>query len=399
MKIFILLLRSLHFRKVSTVLSILSLSLALFLSLFVERVRTGIRSSFESTVSGAHLLVGARTGEFDLLLSSLFGLGNLRSQISPETYEAIRKNPDVEWTIPLALGDSHQGYRVVGTDENFFNRFRYARSKGLSFQVGGPFRDQLEVVIGFEVARRLHYRLGDQVIITHGLSELALDEELHSDHPFTVVGIFNATGTPIDQQLYVSMESLSLIHEGLPTGVSAFLLRAKRMGQLLELHRAINQSDREPMTAIFPQASLQELWRSLSAIEWGFRILSLGAVALSLIFLMAQLLQAVEYRRRELAILRALGASRPMILFFVQAEYVFLFLTSLVLSVLWFFVFRMMSIWGWGDLAESIVGMARFGPGELTLIFVLFGIGFVAALVPTWRAYRNSLADGLSPQV
>ena len=167
MNIASLAIKSFRNRKLSVGLAIASITLSVALLLGVEILRSEAKSSFASTVSGTDLIVGARGGSVNLLLYSVFRIGNPTNNIEWHSYEEISALPGVKWSIPLSMGDTHAGFRVVGTDDNYFEHYRYARDRRLGLQQGAWFGAEDEIVLGAEVAASLGYRLGDKIIVAH----------------------------------------------------------------------------------------------------------------------------------------------------------------------------------------------------------------------------------------
>ena len=122
-------LKSLRNRKFTALLTIISIALSVALLLGVERVRNDAKLTFTNTISGTDLIVGARSGSVQLLLYSVFRIGNPTNNISWESYQDISSNPLTKWSVPISLGDSHRGFRVMGTVKDYFTHFRYARKK------------------------------------------------------------------------------------------------------------------------------------------------------------------------------------------------------------------------------------------------------------------------------
>lgn len=223
---------SLLYRKVSVMLTFLALLVSVSLLLSIEHIRKEAKSSFYRTVSGVDLIVGARTGQINLLLSSVFRVGANANSVRWESYQNIVANPLVEWSIPLALGDSHKGFAVIGTTNAYFEHYRFGDQRQLSFQTGGRFTDNqqshsainsaadtakmstvgqhFDVVIGADAARQLNYKVGDEIIISHGVGKVSFSH--HDDHPFTIVGILHYTGTPVDQAVHVGLNAIESIH-------------------------------------------------------------------------------------------------------------------------------------------------------------------------------------------
>ena len=173
--VFMLSLRSIANRRLSVALTVLAVALAVALLLGVERLRTDARAGFAQTISGTDLVVGARGGAVQLLLYSVFHIGDATANLSWASVEHVAALPQVKWLVPLALGDSHRGHRVVGTTTDFFLHYRHGEGSSLAFAAGGPFaeaparaEDIFQAVVGAEVAARHGYRLGDRIVLSHG---------------------------------------------------------------------------------------------------------------------------------------------------------------------------------------------------------------------------------------
>jgi putative ABC transport system permease protein len=194
MQIFGLAIKSLRNRKFTAGLTIVSIALSVTLLLGVERIRREAQTSFTNTISGTDLIVGARTSPVQLLLSSVFGLSDATNNIGWESYESISSHPGIPWTIPISLGDTHAGYRVLGTTGTYFDHFRYGRKQALQIKDGGWLTSEVGAVLGAEVAEKLGYRVGSDIVVAHGSGEISFMK--HDAHPFHVAGILARTGTP-----------------------------------------------------------------------------------------------------------------------------------------------------------------------------------------------------------
>ena len=164
--------RSLVSRRTTVLLSVAAIAVSVTLLLGVERIRTETRNSFSNTISGTDLVVGARSGSIPLLLYSVFRIGNATNNISWQSYRELAADSAVAWTIPLSLGDSHRGFRVLGTNTDYFRHYRYARTRTLRFAEGRQFDDIFDAVLGAEVADALGYGIGDEIIIDHGVGRI-----------------------------------------------------------------------------------------------------------------------------------------------------------------------------------------------------------------------------------
>ena len=205
---------SLRYRSGGVLLTILAVGLSVFVLLGVEHVRQEARSSFASTVSGVDLIVGAKTGDINLLLLSVFRIGNATTNIDWETVEEIGAQEEVSWLVPISLGDSHRNFRVVGTTKDFFERYQFGSKQSLVFRDGAKFENHTQVVLGASVASQLAYDLGDSLIVSHGMADTSFTH--HDQLPLTIVGILEESGTPVDNALFVSLETIEAIHSDEP---------------------------------------------------------------------------------------------------------------------------------------------------------------------------------------
>lgn len=409
-------LRSLLNRRLTAGLTVFAIAVSVMLVLGVEKVRHDARLSFANTISGTDLIVGARSGSVQLLLYSVFRIGNATNNIAWKSYQDIAKRRDVKWTIPLSLGDSHRGYRVLGTSGDYFKYYRYGAKRPLAFAGGTPFDDVFDAVLGAEVAAALGYRVGDRIIIAHGLGRAGFSK--HADKPFTVTGILERTGTPVDRTVHVSLAGIEAIHldwrggsrvPGMtvtaeqarqlaltPRSITAVLVGLKsRLGAFRAL-RAINEYRGEPLLAILPGVALQELWNLMGTAEAALGIIALFVVAGGVLGMVTMLLASLNERRREMAILRAVGA-RPAHIFslFVLESWLLTLFGCLVGVALLYL----------GVSAAQPLIETRFGlhvpldlPSlrEWMILGAVLAAGTIAGALPAFLAYRHSVADGMT---
>ncbi|HDS1014448.1 TPA: ABC transporter permease [Stenotrophomonas maltophilia] len=408
---------SLRSRALSVGLTVLVITLSVVLLLGVERVRTQAHEGFASTVSGTDLIVGARSGPVNLLLYSVFHIGDPTNNVSWQSYQELSALPQVKWSVPLSLGDSWRGYRVVGTSAGYFEHYRYGAGHALAFADGRPFDDLYDAVIGAEVARAQKVGLGDEIVLAHGTGAVTL--ATHADKPFRVAGILQRTGTPVDSSLLVSLPAIEAIHvdwrsgvqlrsqrvsaeqarhqDLTPTSITAFMLGLNSRIVTFSVQRRINEYPDEAMLAILPGVTLQQLWQSLGTAERALQLISAMVVLLGMVSLVALLVSTLQERRREMAILRATGARPGYIAGLLVVEAV---ATSAVACVLALSLLVVASMAGRGwVLATFGLSITHVWPDgrELAWVAGVLAISAVAGLVPALLAYRRTLADGLSP--
>lgn len=408
---------SLWSRRLAVLFVVFAVAVSTVLYLSVERLRVGAWQSFSSTVSGTDLIVGARSGSVQLMLYSVFRIGNATNNITRESVRDIQAMPDVAWTVPLSLGDSHRGYRVVGTSDAYFERYRYGRDRKLRLAEGAGFGDLFNVVVGAEVAQALNYKVGDRVVIAHGLGSAGLVR--HDDLPFTVSGILEPTGTPVDRSLHVSLEAITAIHVDWSSGararnttpadilrerakageleadaVTALLVGTKSKLAVFRTARAINDYPQEPLLAVLPGVALQELWAVIGTAERALSAVAFMVVVTAIVGLVATILATLEQRRREIAILRSLGARPLVVSALLVAETALVTLAGLILGVVLVSIFTPL-VSGWMRANYGLDLPMALSWGDLTVLSSILFAGLIAALLPAWRAYRMSLGEGL----
>lgn len=411
-------LASLNNRRFTALLIVFAIALSVCLLLAVERVRSETRASFASTISGTDLIVGARSGSVNLLLYSVFRIGNATNNIRWDSYQQLAGHPQVKWAIPLSLGDSHRGYRVLGTSPAYFQHYRFGRQQPLQLAEGRAFADDpFEVVLGAEVAQGLGYRLDERIVLAHGVAKVSMVQ--HDDKPFRVVGILRRTGTPVDRTLHINLAGMEALHvdwrggvpargagrvsaeqaralDLQPQQITAVLLGLNSRIATFALQREINQYRGEPLLAVLPGVALQELWSLMGTAEQALFVVSLFVVLTGLIGMLTAILTSLNERRREMAILRSVGARPWHIAGLLVIEAFALALAGAALGLTLLYVsiavaqaplqqfYGLYLPFGWPSGYEWRL------LGAILLAAVLMGA------VPAWRAYRQSLADGLS---
>ncbi len=403
-------------RRGTLALIVFSIALSTTLLLGIEKLRTQIRESFAQSVSGTDLVVGARGGNIQLMLYAIFHLGGATSNMGWDSAQAIAQRDDVAWTIPISLGDSHQGHPVVATTDDFFEHYRFRAGRQIELAAGERPAGLFDVVLGAETAGKLGYSLGQKIILSHGSSGARLAE--HDDKPFTVTGILAPTGTPVDHSLYIGLHAMEALHinwrggvplPGMrvtpeqaarfnlePKSITALLVGLKKRGRVFALQREINEWKAEPLMGVMPGVAMDQIWSMVAVGERALLLISALVTVTGLAGLAAAILAGLGERRRELAILRSVGARPLDILLLPAFEGVLLVVTGVLagLSIL----YALLAFLG-PVLADSYGIFIQPSPpsaGEWALLGGIVAAGVPASLIPALRAYRMSLADGLA---
>lgn len=410
--------KSLLNRKTTALLTILTVAISVILLMGVERIRTQAKSSFANTISGTDLIVGGRSGQVNLLLYSVFRIGNATNNIDWKSFEEFSNHRAVKWAIPISLGDSHRGFRVMGTNHSYFEHYQYGQKQHLSLSKGEEFDSLFEAVIGSEVAKKLGYDIGTEIVIAHGISDVGFSR--HENTPFKVVGILAPTGTPVDKTVHVSLEAIEAIHVGWESGanlgnnpskeqllemdfhpkqITAMMIGLKSKIQTFALQRQINTYKQEPLSAILPGIALHELWGMMSVAEQALLIVSVFVVVAGLMGMLSSLLTSLQERRREMAILRAMGARPRHVFVLLISEATVLTTIGIICGVGGMYAMLAVA----APIITSNYGINIALSGISSHEWMLLGFvqlaGIIIGFFPALRAYRQSLSDGMTIRI
>ena len=406
---FKIVLKSLQDRKGSVLLTLMAMTISIFVILGVEHIRQQTKKSFESTLSDTDLVIGSRSGSLNLLLYSVFRIGSPTNNINWSSFKTISRDSKVEWAIPLSLGDSHKGFPVLGTNSDYFKYFRYGQKKKLEFKAGKPFAQIFDVVIGSEIAKQLKYKIGDKIILSHGMQKQSLQK--HDEYPFQIMGILKPTGTPVDRTVHIQLEGMEVIHVGWQNGVqvvknkipkefvnsgiepkfiTAIFVGLKSKLATFSFQRTINNFTDEPLLAILPGVALSELWQIMSLLEKSLLLVASLVFVSACFGVSAVLLNSIRERKEEIRLLRIIGASPPFIFALIETETLVITITATVLATIL--------------LTATLIGAEGYIVGNygiqvshfmewtsyLWMVVVLLTLMLVAGLVPGWAAYQES---------
>jgi len=408
---------SLYARLLTVGMTVFAISLSLMLYMSVEKLRTSAYTSFTDTISQTDLIVGARTSSVQLLLYSVFRIGNATNNITWESYEDVIDKKEVAWSVPISLGDSHKGFRVMGTNSEFFKRYKFRGGQSIELEQGNNLNDLYDVIIGAGVAEKLNYSVGTPLIVSHGLQSFSD----HDDQPFKVSGILAKTGTPVDNTVIVSLEAIEAIHVDWSTGakipgqitpveeirqmdlspknITAALIGVNSKLQIFQLQRWINEYPEESLSSILPGVALQELWRIVGVVENLLLGISVTVIFTTLIGMTAIIFSSLNERRREMAIWRAMGASPKVVIGLLMLEAFIISVMSIIVSTVMLFL-TLYVLQPWIDNTYGILVNIEMLAVKDIYIFMLFIIAAsLVSLIPAIRAYWFSINDGMTIKI
>ncbi|MCD9149270.1 ABC transporter permease [Pseudophaeobacter flagellatus] len=425
-------LKSLQSRLFTAVLTVLAVAMSVALLIGVERIREAARNGFSDTVSGIDLIVAARGDDLQILLATVFGIGSTANSVSWETYEEIRDLPNVAWAVPLALGDTHAGFPVVGTTPEYFDHYRYGKGRPLALKDGQMLIDDTDAVIGFEVASSLGYQVGMTIVNAHGGGEI--ETEVHSETPFTISAVLERTGSPVDRMVFVSLEGFAAIHsednestldplsntgldmtttdvDGATTNsmdqghddhehargsINAIYVGLTAPEAALAVQRYVGEFQAEPLTAAMPTATLFRLWSITSIAEASLRAVSAAVVLAGLFGLVVMFTATLDARRREFAILRSIGATPTYVAGLVLVEAMMVALAGILIGLLSLAVILPILTPVFTQKYGLTLVFSSLSSWEIGIIGFILIAALVASVIPASRVFRQTLSDGLS---
>lgn len=506
--------KSLLQRKTAALLIVLAISLSMSALLLTRSLSSELKNSFNSSVSGTDLIVGARSHPLQVLLYSVFRLGNPTQAVSAGRWQEIQQLPQLSWSFPIALGDSHHGFAVLGTNDDYFRYFRYGNKHPLENAAGGglTFTHVNDVIIGATVARKLGYHIGDELFLSHGTH--ATSFHVHKEIPFRVSAILKPTGTPVDRSLHVHLAMLEAVHNEswlhahqlahhheddhghdmheqadddhdhasmdehdedhdhhahaaaaehdheehdhasmddhdedhdhhahdaaeddhgehdhasmdehdedpdhqahdpaehehtehsaaaidhihfadlpAPGKVSAVFVGLKSRPLTFQVRELLNAPDQEPLTAVIPGVALSEFWQLLANAENILQVLSALMLITGLLGTIAMLQVSVAFRRREISLLRLIGAHPLSVFTLLELEVLLLTASGWLLALLISGLTQTLAAPLLADYFSLVVSPQWWPQHTHWLILISLVLSVIAGLIPALSAYRVS---------
>jgi putative ABC transport system permease protein len=450
MNLFIIVIKNMRQRVLATLLTALSVALGVALTVAILLIRHGMQQRFEQSTLGYEMVVGAKGSPLQLVLNTVFNLDISPGNVSWKLFEELRDDKRVKFAAPFSVGDNYKGFRIVGATDTYLKDFEFAEGEKFRLAEGrifnfnepalkeafeeatGRARERIarergetpplappqpkhehaetaEAVIGATAAQETGLKIGQTFVAAHGVQDTASAEH-HEHNPWTVVGILSPTHTACDRAIYINLDSFYHIegHEVRPTKeeeqekdndpdagqISAIVLKLRSPLSALPLYREIN--DRTDAMAAFPAAEVRKLFDIVGNVD---RVLFAQAILIIIVAGIAvavSIYNSMSERRREIAILRALGARRQTIFTIVVLE-----------------AMMICTLGGVGGIlaGHAIVGVAnavlvrasgfqvaagQFQWMELAVLAGCILLGALSGLGPAARAYRTEVAENLA---
>lgn len=390
--------RSLRQHALSTLVTAMSIALACGLLMTVWMVKDQSQKAFADSTTGFDAVLGARGSKLQLVLNSIFHLEASPGNLAPADYEAIRRHPAVKTAIPIAVGDNYQGWRIVGTVPQLFS-VEYSKGKSYSIAEGGKQFDpaQREAVIGSLASERLGLKRGDTFSPYHGIN---FDPNAQHEEVYTITGVLNPTNTPADRVIWIPLQGVQTMggHDPKMAGdVSAVLIqfRAPTAGIMLDV---MYNKQGNRLTLAYPiGAVVADLFNK---IGWMDKVLALVAYLVAVVAagsVLASIYASMHARRRDIAILRALGARRRTVFGAIVAEAAAI---GGLGAVAGYAVYAGLFLLVAGVIRAQtgvVLDLGSMHPVLWAAPLGMAALGALGGVVPALKAYRTPVAENLIP--
>lgn len=421
----------LTFRPLSTGLNVLLLAMGLAIITVLLLMQDQFEKKMTQDAAGIDLVVGAKGSPLQLILSGVYHIDFPTGNIPMDEAIKLTRNRLVKSVIPLALGDNYQGFRIVGTNHDYLNLYEAEFSEGKAWEE--PFK----VVLGSDIARKSGLKVGDSFEGSHGISIGSHD---HEDHAYRVAGVLRPKGSVVDRLILTSIESVWYTHDeaeseeeavaesdslatelpvaeaeepevhqdkfhsqvaktgfpdtDIPREVTTLLLQYRNPIAAVQLPRQINSGT--SMQAASPSFEMSRLFELLGVGVSLLQGLAFVLIAISGLGIFIALYNSLKERKYDLAILRAIGASKIQLLFLIFLEGIMLTFLGAVLGILLGHTFL------WVVISQNDQGVVStlqawiFLKEELWVLGYALGVGLLASIIPAWSAYQTSIAKQLT---
>lgn len=384
MKMFWLAYRQIKHRPWSALLTLLLVALSVSLIATLIHAKHAYQDKMNQAIKGVDMVVGAKGSPLQLVLSSVYHVDVPTGNISIKDANKISKHPLVKATIPLAYGDSYQGFRIVGTEQTYIAHYKAKYAQGKGWQ-----DNKLQVVLGSEVAELTGLGLGSTFSGSHGLLEGGHE---HHDHPYKVVGILEKSGSPLDRLLLTDVHSVHHVHAhegGASDELTAMFVRFRNPIALMQLPRHVNENTN--MQAAVPRYEMERLFKIFGAGSKALNGLGMLLVIMAAMSMFIGLYNGLRQRVPEFALMRAYGASRTKLTMLAMVEGGIIALLGSLLGLLLVrgFILALNRSW------NAASGLLDLGNGliieELYIVLACVLFGMLIAALPALRVIRNNL--------
>lgn len=380
----------------STSLSLLLLTVGVSIITLLLTIKFQVEKKLDADLKNIDLVVGAKGSPLQLVLSSIYHLDAPTGNISVEEAKEIASNPMVETAIPLAYGDNYNGFRILGTDSNWHQLYE------TKLNDGNMPSENMEVVLGWQVAQKTGLKIGDSFEGTHGNAEKG---EVHEGHPYKVVGILTPSYNVADQLILTNVSSVIEIHEEhehddteehehAQEEITAMLLQFKSPMAMMTMPRKINEETN--FQAAIPNIEIRRLLKLLDGIFIIIQVIGIIVMLLAGISVFLSLLQKLQRRKYEIALLQSIGYSK----WYVSSLLIYEAILLAIFGYLIGFIFSRIILFILESSIAEQYGLNVFSlgwmEGEYLIFLITLLTGIISAIIPAWYSVRTSISKTLA---
>ncbi|MCE7062882.1 ABC transporter permease [Dyadobacter sp. CY343] len=408
MNLFKISLANIREKKLNSFLSALLLALGIGMISLLLLLNQQLDEQFRKNIKGIDMVVGAKGSPLQLILSSIYQIDAPTGNVPLAEVNSLRKNPFVKTVIPLSMGDSYQGFRILGTTPKYIEHYKVKVAEGHIHNAS------MEVTVGSKVARNAGLKIGDTFASSHGLDG---EGDQHDHKKYKVTGIFAASGTVVDQLIITRLSSIWDIHEHAEAGaekheehheeaggeaeeegqdVTSALIQFRNPMGLMTIPRQVNTNT--SMQAALPSIEINRLFSLLGVGIETLRAIALVIITIAGVSVFVSLYNSLKERKYEMALMLSMGATRTSL-------FLMLLIEGLFLSVVGFFAGILLSRFGlllFSKAAEQdfhySLGKFAILPEEIYLLFAALTVGAIAAALPSIGIYKLNISRTLAEE-
>jgi putative ABC transport system permease protein len=410
MNIFKISVKNLLNKRLTNGLSILLMALGVGIISIILALSTQLNDQFNNNIKGIDMVIGAKGSPLQLILSSIYQIDAPTGNINFSEAKAISKNPFIKKAIPISIGDSYAGYRIIGTDSSYLQHYK------TEFEIGKIFEKPLQCVIGAILAAKLNLKIGDKLKTVHGLDD---EGDKHDDHGYVITGILKPNNSVLDQLIITPLESVWEMHKEANNKksaleileepseqkqkndsdsreITALLVKFRNPMGLMTIPRNINANTN--MQAALPAIEINRLLSLMGIGIETFKWISFLIIFVSAISVFVSLYNSLKERKYELALMLSIGASRFKLFKLLLFEGLFIGILGYLLG----FIFYKIGLFLMSSLSEQNFhyqfNISNFQNYDFYIMLACIGISVVAAAVPSFRIYKINISETLSEQ-
>lgn len=398
-------------RSLSSLLTMFSIMLGVALVIAIIILRQESEEAFNQTATGYELIVGPKGSSLQLTLNTVYQIGVPIQNMPLNVYELLKNDKRVKLAIPYVLGDNFKDFRLIGTVREIFTEFEYKKGIRYSIDQGKIFENDFEAVIGSETSQRTGLKTGDTFTGSHGVDSYE-GAETHDEFKFKVTGILEKTFTPADRVIFVTMNSVWKIHDHEEDNqkdsaalsknentITSILLKLKNPIYFDLIRRQINDNKYEGINAqaVMPVFEIKQLFDIIGNIDSILLVIAYLVIFVAAISILVSLYNSMNERKRDIAIMRSLGATKLTILKIIVLEGALLSITGSAAGILLghvavFFMKNKIS-----ELAGIQISGTTFNIFELYILAGTLLLGILVSTIPALKAYKTDVAKNLNP--